>query len=87
MNIFNFRLQEGRREGHDRQAARIHTAITDSCSAVRQVLIENSRMDNERFKILRRNSLRNEVDGTFDELEEFEDRGEAELRELHPKSS
>ena len=32
--------------------------------------------DGERFKILRRNSLRNEVDGSFDELEEFEDRNE-----------
>lgn len=34
-------------------------------------------MDSERFKMIRRNSLRNEVDGSFEELEEFEDRNEA----------
>ena len=33
-------------------------------------------VDGERFKMIRRNSLRNEVDGSFDELEEFEDRNE-----------
>lgn len=34
-------------------------------------------MDEERFKIIRRNSLRNEVDGSFEELEAYEDRNEA----------
>lgn len=43
-------------------------------------------MNNESFKILRRNSLRNEVDGTFDELEEFEDRNEASPGEFTPSS-
>lgn len=33
-------------------------------------------IDGERFKMIRRNSLRNEVDGSFEELEEFEDRNE-----------
>ena len=33
-------------------------------------------VDGDRFKMIRRNSLRNEVDGSFDELEEFEDRNE-----------
>lgn len=33
-------------------------------------------MNNERLKLLRRSSLRHEVDGSFDELEEFEDRRE-----------
>ncbi|CAM9227382.1 unnamed protein product [Scytosiphon promiscuus] len=31
----------------------------------------------DRFKMIRRNTLRNEVDGSFDELEEFEDREQA----------
>lgn len=31
----------------------------------------------ERFKIIRRNSLRNEVDGFFEELDDFEDRRES----------
>ncbi|CAM9167458.1 unnamed protein product [Pylaiella littoralis] len=34
-------------------------------------------LDSERFKIVRRNSLRNEVDGSFEDLEDFEDRNEA----------
>lgn len=31
----------------------------------------------DRFKMIRRNTLRNEVDGSFEELEEFEDREQA----------
>lgn len=34
--------------------------------------------ESERFKMIRRNSLRHEVDGSFEELEEFEDRNEGE---------
>jgi len=32
--------------------------------------------DGDRFKMIRRNSVRNEVDGSFEEIEEFEDRNE-----------
>lgn len=38
-------------------------------------------VDGERFKMIRRNSLRNEVDGSFDELEEFEDRNETTVND------
>lgn len=33
-------------------------------------------MGDDRFKMIRRNSLRNEVDGSFEELEDVEDRSE-----------
>lgn len=32
--------------------------------------------ENDRFNMIRRNSLRNEVDGSFEELEEVEDSSE-----------
>lgn len=35
--------------------------------------------ENDRFNMIRRNSLRNEVDGSFEELEDVEDRSESPL--------
>lgn len=40
-------------------------------------------MDNERFKMLRRNSLRLEVDGAWDELENLEDSRDVPNRVTH----
>lgn len=39
--------------------------------------IDSMRVTDERFNLIRRNSLRQEVDGSFDELEDFEDRRHA----------
>lgn len=41
-----------------------------------RVAISMGGPNSDRFKIVRRNSLRNEVDGCFEDLEEFEDRNE-----------